>query len=365
MSNFIGKFPGLQYPYNCKLNLDPAYKRDCMGDTSTNVTTGIGESKSSEYLENTFNFYRNKIPVTIPSTVSPLEPDSYTKNIPDKTIIPYFISTPEYSDSTLNNANGSNTSRLTSIDGFTNALSKCIEYNGSPYPLCTPTSTPSVTCSLSENDLKYKPNCYAVTVQSDYTGHKLTDDTVAHTFNYKLVELPTASKIDVLSKTIKFKKFISGKQVDKNFLVCQPQFYTWVKNDKSNTIIHNQYAPNYKETPSNSPTPTIRGCPSESYPDLTAPPEADPNNGAPVDFWTPRERRKPPFVAPPLAKKKDNKTVIIIGVISGIIVVGGLIYYFYPKDSSDSVSTVTSAVLPIPATPALNITKTKGGYFYY
>jgi len=198
--------------------------------------------------------------------------------------------------------------------------------------------------------------------------------------------------------------FAASKQIDNNFLFCQPQFYTWVKN--LNSGVYNPYAPRYN--PNNTPPSSFRLCPPERYleqqreednanffkkkedDDFWAPRDEVPIPFVPPpkkpkednanffkkkeddDFWAPRDEVPIPFVPPPKKPKEDNtKRNIIIGVVVAIIVLGGG-YYWYTHfgpgstPSATPSSTVAKIVTPaIPKTVSATIKKTKGGYFFY
>jgi len=270
----------------------------------------------------------------------------------------YWLKTPEYSDNsgTVNNSTGRSMIRNdpTEWTGFLSALSKCVELDGSPYPSCNSTTQLNTPCSTASNPIN-KPMCYAVAVQSDFQGNSIRDSSVYHSFKYHLVELPSSNKLDTLLPS-EFK----NKPVDNNFLFCQPQFYTWVKNPRNNAV-YNPHAPNYKNTPSLTPSSTSRtlNCPVESYPSLNADnPNASTNTISPGFFDdTPSKPMNFGSTVTPVVKSNRNKYILItVGVIVGII----FIYWFYSKHiarQEDSSSSSSSE-------PAVNVTS-KGGYFYY
>jgi len=180
-----------QNNYRCTYNPNPNFKPDCTGTNSTSSTiTSGGNTKAPvattlPNITKEFTLYKNMLPITIPSTVDPMK-DSYYKSDPDPSVKQFFLRPDEYKYSDLSNTN--------TWDDFKKALSKCIELE----------------------------NCYAVVVQSDFSGISAADSNRDHSFNYFLVELPTIEKID--------QNFAIGKDIDNNFLFCQAKFYTWVKN---------------------------------------------------------------------------------------------------------------------------------------
>jgi len=324
-----------QNNYRCTYNPNPNFKPDCTGTNSTSSTiTSGGNTKAPvattlPNITKEFTLYKNMLPITIPSTVDPMK-DSY-KSDPDPSVKQFFLRPDEYKYSDLSNTN--------TWDDFKKALSKCIELE----------------------------NCYAVVVQSDFSGISAADSNRDHSFNYFLVELPTIEKINNNQRLI---TFAASKQIDNNFLFCQPQFYTWVKN--LNSGVYNPYAPRYN--PNNTPPSSFRLCPPERY--LEQQREEDNANffkkKEDDDFWAPRDEVPIPFVPPPKKPKEDNtKRNIIIGVVVAIIVLGGG-YYWYTHfgpgstPSATPSSTVAKIVTPaIPKTVSATIKKTKGGYFFY
>jgi len=238
-------------------------------------------------------------------------------------------------------------------------------------PSCSTPSNPEYiitpTCNVPNapsSTIKYKPTCYAVTAQSDFKGIPISDNRTYHTYNYKLIGLPTADYIDNYSDNRGNKllsQFATGKQIDKNFLYCQPQFYTWVKNLDDPNQVYNQYSPNYK--PSNiTPNPNFNlfNCPSESYPSMGGKPNA------PLevpDWMNAPSKGSIPYMPPPKIPVNNTKRNIAIGV-GVVVLLGGAIYWymnFGPGASDDSPDSPPI----IPTTPSANIQKTKGGYYFY
>jgi hypothetical protein len=332
MSSFISYIPASN-PYSCILNPNPGYTRDCKGTTKSSSSSNSGGGPSTTplpSLQKQFTLYKNMLPITIPSTISPTDSD-FTKNYPDKDVANYWISGNEipsigYNGDITNDGSGIITD-ISKWTFFNQALSKCIELDGT----------------------NGKPNCYAVVVQSDFQGISGFDDSTYHTYAYQLVEQPTTAKI-----AQKVPAFASTKTIDNNYLFCQSQFYTWIKNDPIN------YPNGYNPT-----APTINTCPIESYDyiDRRTPPN---NNGFGSSFFSrpPSEKVEIPFVAAEgIVKPKNNYTYIIIGAVA-VVAIGG-IYYWYTTFGPGADDT-TSKSLPIkPTTTHANINKTKGGYFYY
>lgn len=322
-------------------------------------------------ITRTFTLYPNKLPINIPSTVTPFpdDLDSYAE---------IYIKGKQYSgDAAVNGwwltetvpADGYNDQSATIIDGksqlqndpskwtgFLSALSKCIQLDGSLYPPCGPSSTPSTYCSTPSKP-KTKANCHAVSVQSGFTGISPKDDSIYHQYNYHLVELPNSSPTSNIDRWVG--EFAKNKQLDTNYLFCQPQFYTWVKNPPRGTV-HNRFAPDYKNTPSPSNLSSNFSCPAEKYPNLT--PEFISKLKVPPGFWSSTDAAPPKFwndVVMVEESKVTNK--IYIGI--GVVIVIGLAYWFYSKyiaapDDDDDVSDSPIKDVKIPTT-------NKGGYFYY
>jgi len=353
MSNFIDYIPVTNY--SCTYNPNPNYTPDCTGTKTTTTTTTTTSGTNTSGGNNTptgtilpnitkqFTLYQNKLPITIPSTVNPMKDSNY-KSDSDPNVKDYWLPTPPYSDNSViydNSGNARKQTDITKWGGFNNAISKCIELDGT----------------------NGKKNCYAVSVQSDFIGNSTADSKLDHSFNYFLVELPTIDKID--------QNFAVGKDIDNNFLFCQPQFYTWVKN--LNSGVYNPYAPRYN--PNNTPNSSFRlSCDPERYPEQ----QRDEDNAnffkkkEDDDFWAPSAEVPIPFVPPPKKPNEDNsKRNMIIGVVVAIIVLGGG-YYWYTHfgpgatPSATPSPTVAKIVTPaIPKTVSATIKKTKGGYFFY
>ena len=318
--------------YTCTYNPNPNFKPDCTGTSTSSNTTG-GSTKAPvatllPKITKNFTLYKNMLPITIPSTVDPLNTKQKYDPSDYSSIKQYFLKPDEYNYNDLSNT--------TTWDGFKKAISKCTELE----------------------------NCYAVIVQSDFSGISIDDSNREHSFNYFLVELPTIKKINDT-----FRKFADNKQIDNNFLFCQPQFYTWVKNSSSG--VYNPYAPGYK--PSSTPSTSFSlSCDPEKYPEQQREEDTAKMFAKKEDdnFWTPRYEVPIPFVPPPKKPKDDNsKRNMIIGVVVAIIVLGGG-YYWYTNFGSGSTPNATpsvSKIVPpvIPKTVSTTIKKTKGGYFFY
>lgn len=335
-------------------------------------------------ITNTYNLYPFMLPITIPSIVKLTDPNYNEDGKPDKSVIPFWLKEP----SIPSNPNGSANYSDRAVDfnstgrpiareygkwiGLTAALSKCNELDGTPYPLCSNTSTPSNTPCSTPNNPILKPNCYAVVTQTSYTG--ILDSPTAVTYNYNLVELPNAESVaNSLSQFAPRPK----PDYDNNYLFCQPLFYTWVKKNPSNspyfvpptsTCVN---TPSLRTPSSRAPAPTrcpsiyqpanLR-CPGPVY-NVGAPPPPL-QNDVPADFWAP---------APPVdlnslggytSKKVDNTTrnlYIYIGI--GVVVVGGILYWYlnYGPGAPPDVE------IPSPIKMSLKATKIikKGGYFFY
>ena len=348
MSNFINYIP-VSNNYTCKYNPNPNIKQDCNGGikTSSTSTSGGNNTPTPTILPNItkqFTLHRNKLPITIPSTVNPMKDSNY-KPEPDSKVSRYWIPiTPAYSDNSViydNTGTARKQTDITKWDGFNAAISKCIELDGT----------------------NGKKNCYAVSVQSDFAGNSAADSRLDHTFKYFLVELPTIEKID--------QNFAIGKDIDNNFLFCQPQFYTWVKN--LNSGVYNPYAPRYN--PSSTPSRSVTlSCPPERYPEQQR--EEDNANFFKKTSDDDSDASSPAVPIPkapkdPKPKVDNTKRNMIIGVVVAIIVLGGG-YYWYTNfgpgaDSTPIPSpTVAKIVTPaIPKTVSATIKKTKGGYFFY
>jgi hypothetical protein len=340
-----------------------------------------------------FSLFENMLPITIPSRVNPndgtgnyLQANLYNG---DPSVDSYWLSEPSipkegYSDNNLYfdpNKNHRQTSLpLPGWTGFYSALSKCIELDGSAYPLCpsstpSPTGTPSPTvpagppCSTPTKPV-YKPNCYAVSVQSDFTGTSLSDRSLSHLFNYKLVELPTAEYIDNPDNHLT--NFANQNQIDSNFLFCQTQFYTWVKNLPLGEI-YNIYGPSYKPSTTPSATgPFSLSCQKESYPSLGG--IALPELTVPKGFFDTPAADIPIIKVPPPPVNNTNRD-ILIGVGVTVAVLGGIYWWYknFGPGADDDEDTAVPAPVPapaitipvIPTTATADIQTKKGGYFYY
>ena len=347
-----------------------------------------------------FQLYQNMLPVTIPSVVDPIKDGTeYPKKIPDKSVANFWLSHPSipkdgYSDiypdtnpslptsvaearaSVFGGGKSAPPTDASKWKGLKAAMSKCIELDGSYYPPAT-TLTPSPSKDAYPNR---KPNCYAISVQSDFTGIDDNNQMITHSYNYNLVEMPTQKYLDWFNQNQPPRGFINSHPYDNNFLMCQKQFYTWVKKkpdgtpyDPIRTVTKSDtlYTPrsSYK-SPSYSavvPSPTAAElkCPRAEYigigGSLTLP-----TSNVPKDFWAPSKPSNFNWKALNVVvpTKKDNTVTIIIGVIIGLIVVGGGGYYYYTNyvlnsDKSDV------PIQPVASKgPSIEIKK-NGGYFFY
>jgi len=337
----------------------------------TKAPTPSPTSITAQTFTNTYSLYPYMLPITIPSIIKPTDPE-YTKNeIPDLSVSSFWISessipTSGYSDMSIDfDALGNTIPRsYGKWTGLTAALSKCNEFDGTAYPLCTANTPARTPCSSSSNNPTLKPNCYAVVTQSDYNG--TADSAKSHTFNYNLVELPN-------NLTVKnsLSQFPNPKPAfDKNYLFCQTQFYTWVKDS---SIPYYNPPPSLcpiPKTPSLSPsnTPSLY-CPSPSPPVLSCPAPVYPSSNAGEMQQIPDSSSF--FAATPAVDlnslvgyqspaRPDNTTRnIIIGVVVGIILIGGGLYWYlnYGPGKPPEIET--------PEPSPIKIKTKKGGYFYY
>ena len=134
--------------YRCIYNPNPNFIPDCTG---RNTSTGTIESSTNNSGSNNtpqstptptilpnitkqFTLYENMLPITIPSTVDPLNTNKKYDPSDYSSIKQYFLKPDEYNYNDLSNTN--------TWPGFKNAISKCTELE----------------------------NCYAVIVQSDFSG---------------------------------------------------------------------------------------------------------------------------------------------------------------------------------------------------
>ena len=340
--------------YNCTFNPNPNYNKDCIGtSTSSQSSSSIPGATTPTPLPNitnSFKLYYNQLPITIPSTLDPLTNSKY-KPGEDTDVDSYWInhsSIPSsgYSDLSVyydDNGNEHLQTDPTKWTGFNSALSKCIELDGK----------------------NGKPNCYAVAIQSDLSGIKISDSTNVHNFKYNLVELPTISSIQAMDANPRTLSFTTGKKLDSNFLVCQPVYYTWVKTLP--TGAYNPYAPGFdsvslsKAPPSSTASGTNLICNGEKY-------LAQQIGGPLQQLDVPTNFFDTPAAAIPWAIESGKALPgmslpkkIAIGV--GVCALLGGIYYWYSnygpgaEDDEPPQSDVP--------TSSTSIKKTQGGYYYY
>ena len=346
-----------------------------------------------------FTLYNWALPITIPSTLT--TDKTLSGNPPDPDIIDFWIQSPyvpspTYSD-IFPDPNPENRGKPFHWKGFNQALSKCIELDGSTYtPSNNICGTPSATQTCVDPLLAYpnkKPKCYAVSIQSDSVGIRKSYNSL----NYNLVEEPNSSPNTSLSAfndnlfTSNGNKWVEGNRIDKNYLFCQPLFYTWIKNTPSGAPYNTNTCtpvvcplgpivcpPSFSPSPSRSstnrcipcspvtcpigstpPSFNIRNCPGPIYSRNI--PYVPPDNSnlfrLSPSFW--QETKFKPMYVPP---KKDsdstsNTTYIIAGVV--IVIVIGFLYYTYVLNPENDV------VLPLNNTISSKISKKLGGYFYY
>ena len=320
-------------------------------------------------ITNFFTLHPNKLPITIPSTINPMinHADVYIKQkqfLGDASLDGFWLpeGVPEegYSDVsfTFNDGRMQVQSNPLQWKGFLSALSKCIELDGSLYPPCptnttpsssssnTPSRTPSRTqpstpCSTPSNPAR-KPFCYAVSTQSNFKGIPITDNSIARTYKYNLVELPNSSRTSNIESIVNNFANNKKRKIDDNFLYCQPQFYTWVKNPPSGTV-WNKYAPTHKSTPVATPTMTpsrkpvyvqstpkdesyYMQCPSEQYPNTNDNPL--PELKPPKGFWDKSEADSKFFNFKAQSAAKDGRLIYVyVGI--GVAVFLGLGYWYY------------------------------------
>jgi hypothetical protein len=392
----IFPYPNVNYP--CTFNPNSGYAADCIGTNQIYDKTinNIPQPTLLPPVEKSFTLYNWALPITIPSI---LTTDQTKKgNPPDKYISKYWIQPPYVPNPTFSDLypdkDPSRIGQPFSWVGFNQALSKCIELDGSVYP-------PSDNiCSSTNNDINCvdpllaypnkKPSCYGVSVQSDYIGN-IIQDTSSYNLNYFLVEEPNSSpssSLDLLNNTIKipFKpKWIDNNKIDNNYLFCQPLFYTWIKNTPSGTP--------YNSTPSCTPVICPNGpivCPpgstSKCIPctPVTCPIGSPRTNfdisSCPGPVYTQNQSNDPQYIdlnpppsffedspdfvpiykaRPPPSKSELYKNYIIGGVI---VILLGLIYYFVFGPGSEG-----DIIIPLKKTAKRikTIGKKIGGYFFY
>jgi hypothetical protein len=361
-----------------------------------------------------FTLYNYSLPITIPSTLTTEKTKS--GNPPDPAVKNFWIQSPYVPSPTYSDLypdpNPANRGQPYPWTGFKQALSKCIELDGSTYaPSSNICGTPSATNKCINPLLAYpniKPKCYAVSTQSDLTGNRKT----LHSLNYNLVEEPDSSPRTSLSDfnkdvyTSTGNKWIERNKIDKNYLFCQTQFYTWIKNtpsgepyntndsckpvvcprgpiicppstttptssrssssrsssSSSQSLQNNKCVPCTPVTcPIGSPAPNfnIVSCPRPVYSQDI--PYVPPDNShlfiLPPSFYEkPTIKLKPKYVAPVKASTPIT-TYIIGGVVVGIVLV--FLYFTYGPGAEVDV------ILPLDNTITSKLSKKLGGYFYY
>jgi hypothetical protein len=346
-----------------------------------------------------FTLYNWALPITIPSTLTTEKtmngnpPDQSVKNY---WIQPPYVPSPTYSD-VHPDPNPANRGKPFHWTGFKQALSKCIELDGSTYaPSSNICGTPSATNKCIDPLLVYpnkKPKCYAVSTQSDSTGIRRSFNSL----NYNLVEEPNSSPSTSLSDfntnvfTSNGNKWVERNRIDKNYLFCQPLFYTWIKNtpsgaayntntctpvvcprgrivcpspssstsSRSSTNICVPCSPVTCPVGSTPPNFSIRNCPGPIYPrDI---PYVPPDNShlfrIPPSFYEVPTVKLAPKYVPPARASTPTAVYIIAGVVIVIVLV--FLYFTYGPGAENDV------VLPLNNTIASKISKKLGGYFYY
>jgi hypothetical protein len=359
MSSIIDFIPNaFRSTYNCTFNPNRGYITDCVGNrtNSSSTISGTGLSSSGATaappplpnITKKFTLYKNQLPITIPSKANPLTDGKYVPG-EDKGVNAYWITegippsgysdVSSYYDDEGNQVLETNASKWT---GFLSALSKCIELDGT----------------------NGKQNCYAVAVQSDFTGVSITDSNMLHNYNYKLVALPTIQAIKAIDDNADTPQFASSKKIDSNFLFCQSQYYTWVKNLDSG--VYNQYAPYYKVgSPSSSSSGQLT-CPGEKYMSNVAAAPLE-RRGPPKDFWAPTKEVPIPFSPEPIPPKPNEtrKYMMYAGIAFAVITILYGIYYWYNNYGPGVPPPAPVVDLPVNPTTSADIKKKKGGYFYY
>ena len=317
-------------------------------------------------VSNSFTLHKWALPITIPSKLTTDETVSGKKS-PDPSVLQYWIQAPyvpekPYSD-LFPDPDPTHKGKPFVWDGFHKALSKCIELDGSTYPastnVCKGNSTDAKNCidPLLAAPNK-RPKCYAVTTQSNYIGSELKDRSYQN-LNYFLVEEPNSSprtNLKEFNNIFSGEEWVKDNEIDKNFLFCQTQFYTWIKNKSSNDP-YNQ-----------SPTPdfSVSSCPGPVYSSHNLGPKdkGDPNFfNLPPSFYEnnpnweedlkqlkSEKKYKPP-------EQKSYTTYIIIGVVA-VIGIAAWYYTMGPGSESEDIIPVKPVKLP-------KIGIKKGGYYYY
>ena len=345
-TNFIDYMPSdfRSGSYSCTFNPNKGYVVDCDGKTTSSSSSGSTPPATTPLpnITKSFTLYKNQLPITIPSTADPLKDPKYVPG-EDKKAESYWLSgsgipSSGYSDySTYFDDSGNQILQgdKTKWTGFLGALSKCIELDGT----------------------NGKPNCYAVSVQSDFTGVKISDLQITRIYKYKLVGLPTEQSIRAIDTNRETSRFATDRKIDSNFLFCHPQYYTWVKDLSSG--VYNQYAPRFGPGAPSGPSGQLT-CPGEKYlADLASAPLAQIDSS---DFWAPKKEVPIPFYPEPQPPKENNVKKYIKYAAIAVVVLGLLfgIYFWYTNYGPGA-----TPALPIVPTTSTNIKKIKGGYYYY
>ena len=356
-------------------------------------------------ITNSFTFNKWALPIIIPSVLT--ADDTVSGGVsPDKDVSVYWIQPPyvpaePYSDM-YPDPDPTHRGQTFVWDGLYKAMSKCIELDGSVYPpsnnLCTDAAntTPAKCVNPKLAAPNKRPKCYAVATQSDYVGNKTTD-TSSYNVNYFLVEQPNSSPLTSLDEfnrsltTKTGKPLVQGTKIDANYLQCQSQFYTWIKNTPSDTpyntstcvtvtcpngpIVCPPSSPSATPCtpcspvtcPIGSPTPNfnINSCPGPIYSNHIKAPQLDvtANLKIPPSFYKSDPNWQSKLPASEYKEEPDTSTptttYIIGGVVAAIILVG-LYYTIGPGAENDNV------IIPLkPVKLAKKIGKKVGGYFYY
>lgn len=367
--DFSSIFPTPNTNYPCTFNPNPGFTADCIGKSQPTRSSSTPSSTLSP-ISNTFSLYKWALPITIPSLVTTEDTTSGGAS-PDKDVLGYWIQAPYVPSETYSDMypdpDPSHKNQPFAWTGFNQALSKCIELDGSTYPksnnICSSSNTAKNCIDPKLAFPNKKPSCYAVVTQSDYTGIKATD-TKSYSLNYFLVEQPNTSprtSVTEMNKIIgpKGKGWVDSNPMDSNYLFCQTQFYTWIKNTPSGA----PYAPANSANPNFS----ISSCPGPKYKshDKYIPPDNSNVLNPPPSFFNsdPNWEKKLPssgYVAPPSASTSST-TYIIGGVVLAIILVF-LYFTFGPGAESDSDSSSSSKKH---VKKAVKVIKKLGGYFNY
>ena len=164
MSNYISYIPNkFTNPVTCIYNPNPGYTQNCVGGIAPNRPTVSGSGAPAatptllNNISNQFTLYRNMLPITIPARETPLTDPNYSWE--DSSISGSWLTgsnIKDYNDSSSyldDNGNEHLQNDWTKWQGFIDALSKCIELDGT----------------------NGKKNCYAVSIQSDFTGVSISD----------------------------------------------------------------------------------------------------------------------------------------------------------------------------------------------